>query len=88
MQPARGATRTSAFSESQVSHTSDIHYVHELIAALDRRLPQPERPDAMRIARQSAALRARAVRRLAELERELAFEPSSLDGPAVLHAPC
>ena len=73
-----------------MSHNSDIHYIRELISALDRRLPQPERRDAARIARQSAALRARAVRRLAELERERerAFEPSSFDRPADLHAPC
>ena len=50
--------------------TSDIHYVHELIAALDRRLPQPERLDAATIARDRAALRTRAVARLAELQRE------------------
>jgi hypothetical protein len=47
---------------------SDIFYVHELIEALDRRLPQPERADAAVIARDVSALRARAVRRLAELE--------------------
>lgn len=48
---------------------SDIHYVHELINALDRRLPQADRADAATIARDRAALRARAVARLAELER-------------------
>ncbi len=53
-----------------VDATIDIHYVHELIAALDRRLPQAERADAATIARDRAMMRARAVTRLAELERE------------------
>jgi hypothetical protein len=47
--------------------SSDIYYVCELIEALDRRLPQPARPDEAIIAGQAAALRRRAVRRLAEL---------------------
>jgi hypothetical protein len=46
-----------------------IGHVHELIAALDRRRPQPNRSDEPAIARQAAALRARALARLAELER-------------------
>jgi hypothetical protein len=46
---------------------SDAFYLHQLIDALDRRLPQPERPDAADIARAGADLRRRAVRRLTEL---------------------
>jgi len=45
----------------------DIYYLHELIDALDRRSPHSDRPDAEEIARAGAALRRRAVRRLAEL---------------------
>ncbi len=49
---------------------TDIFYLQALIDALNRRLPQPERPDAARIARDGAALRLRAIRRLAELGAE------------------
>lgn len=50
--------------------SSDIFYVCELIEALDRRLPQPNRPDEPFIASEAADLRRRAVRRLAELRAE------------------
>jgi hypothetical protein len=55
--------------------SSDIFYVHELIAALDRCQAQPERPNAADLARDRAALRARAVRRLAELQASSAARP-------------
>jgi hypothetical protein len=42
----------------------------ELIEALDRRVPRVEGAGEMAIARDAAALRAKAVERLAELERE------------------
>jgi hypothetical protein len=51
-----------------MNDSSDIFYVRELIDALDRRLWPSERPDAITIAREGAALRMRAVRRLTELE--------------------
>lgn len=41
--------------------------LHELIAALDRRVPRVEQAGEASIARDAAALRARAVKRLAEL---------------------
>jgi hypothetical protein len=53
-----------------MNDSSDIRFIHELIAALDRRLPQSERAGAVAIARDAAALRARAIERLAELEPE------------------
>lgn len=49
---------------------SDIRLIHELIEALDRRLPQGERAGEAAIARDAAALRVRALDRLAELEPE------------------
>jgi hypothetical protein len=70
VEPFRHPAPTRAPRRQPVDATSAIHYVHELIAALDRRLPQAERADAATIARARAALRARAVARLAELERE------------------
>lgn len=44
--------------------------LHELVAALDRRVPQIERIGEVAIARASAELRATALRRLEELERD------------------
>jgi len=42
--------------------------LRELIAALDRRMPSVQRAGETTIARDAAALRARAVKRLEELE--------------------
>ena len=47
-----------------------IRHLRELIAALDRRVPNIERQGETVIASEAAALRARAVARLAELERK------------------
>ena len=48
--------------------------LHELIAALDRRVPRVERAGEASIARDAAALRAKAVQRLAELAHEQASD--------------
>lgn len=61
--------------------------LRELIAALDRRVPRVERAGEASIAREAAALRARAVRRLQALEREdegraPALAPLSGDTPS------
>ena len=50
---------------------SVVREVQELIAALDRRVPQVQRAGEASIAREAAALRARALNRIEELEREL-----------------
>ena len=47
-----------------------VRELHELIAALDRRVPQVERVGELAIARAGEALRAEALKRLEELERE------------------
>jgi hypothetical protein len=44
----------------------------ELIAALDRRVPQVQRAGEAAIAREAAALKARALRRIEELEHDTA----------------
>ncbi len=44
--------------------------LRELIAALDRRVPRVERAGELSIARDAAALKASALKRIAELERE------------------
>jgi hypothetical protein len=49
--------------------------LHELIAALDRRVPQVERSGEASIARAAAALRAETVKRIADLEQEAAAVP-------------
>ena len=61
-----------------MSDTTIIGHLYELIAALDRRSPQPQRAGEAAIARQSAALRTRALARIAELGGEptrAAIEP-------------
>ena len=51
--------------------TNELESVlEELIAALDRRVPRVERAGEAGIARDAAALRAKAVERLAELVRD------------------
>ncbi|HXW03837.1 MAG TPA: hypothetical protein VD833_01290 [Vicinamibacterales bacterium] len=44
--------------------------LHELIAALDRRVPQVERMGEVAIAKAAAALRTEALKRIDALERE------------------
>ena len=53
-----------------------IQELRELIAALDRRVPHVERAGEVSIARDAAALKARALKRIEELEREQAVQPS------------
>lgn len=50
--------------------TAAVRELLELIAALDRRVPQVQRAGEASIARDAAALKARAVQRIEELERE------------------
>jgi hypothetical protein len=45
-----------------------IRDLHELIAALDRRVPQVERAGKASIARDAAALKVKTLKRIAELE--------------------
>ena len=51
-----------------VSQTELVRELRELIDALDRRLPRVEQAGEASIARDAAALREKAVARLAELE--------------------
>ena len=51
---------------------SAVRELQELIAALDRRVPQVQRAGEVSIARDAAALKARALKRIEELEREAA----------------
>ena len=57
-----------------------IRELEELIAALDRRVPRVERAGEPAIARDAAALRARASGRLAELAVNRAAQPEPDSG--------
>jgi hypothetical protein len=50
--------------------SATIRHLLELIAALDRRVPHIQRAGEASIARDAAALKARALKRLEELEGE------------------
>jgi len=53
-----------------VTHTKAIRQLQELIAALDRRVPHVERVGEAKIAKDAAALKARALKRIEDLERK------------------
>jgi hypothetical protein len=62
--------------------TNELESVlEELIAALDRRVPRVEQAGEAGIARDAAALRAKAVKRLAELVRDTVHPPTSAANP-------
>ena len=59
-----------------VTPTRAVRELLELIAALERRVPRVERAGEADIARDAAELKARALRRIEELERDVrAFRP-------------
>ena len=53
-----------------ITSSGVIRRLRELIAALDRRVPQVQRAGEASIARDAAALKARALERIDELERQ------------------
>jgi hypothetical protein len=62
----------SAMSDTPRNDTSkQIRHLRELIAALDRRLPRIERAGEAQIARDAAALKKKALDRLAELQGDV-----------------
>ena len=56
--------------DMELTRTSIVSELVELIAALDRRVPHLERANETSIARDAAALKARALKRIAELEHQ------------------
>jgi len=60
-----------------VKRTRAVRELLELIAALDRRMPQVERAGEAAIASDAAALKARAVKRIEELEASESSVPVS-----------
>jgi hypothetical protein len=60
-----------------LNRTQVIHELRELIDALDRRVPHVERAGEASIARDAAALKAAALKRIAELEHQDSSRSSS-----------
>ena len=65
-----GDASTWYVSMAMTPTAAAIRGLLELIAALDRRVPQVQRSGEASIAVQAAALKARALQRIEELERE------------------
>lgn len=63
------SSRIEAVPPEVSAYTDSIRILHELIEALDRRLPQVQHAGEAAIARDAATLRATALERVAELER-------------------
>ena len=59
---------TGSHTESDAGRQRLIEELRELIAALDSRVPQLEREGETRIADEAAALKEKAVKRIAQLE--------------------
>lgn len=72
------ATMTPDAAVAESTRAQVVRELHELIAALDRRVPHVERAGEVAIARAAAALRLEALKRIEELERETAAPPSTL----------
>ena len=53
-----------------VSRIQVVRELRELVAALDRRIPRPDRASEASIALDAAALKARALKRILELEQD------------------
>ena len=54
---------------TEIGHERLIEQLRELVAALDSRVPHLEREGEIRIADEAAALRQKAIDRLAELQK-------------------
>ena len=59
-----------------MNESDNIRILQELIAALDRRLPQVQHAGEAGIARDAAALRVRALARVAALEHKVTPDPA------------
>jgi hypothetical protein len=65
-----------------MNDSASIRELLELIAALDRRVPHIQRAGEASIARDAAALKARALKRLAELGEDAKRRPSVVKNDA------
>lgn len=60
-----------------IDRARTVRELHELIAALDRRVPRVERVGEIAIARAAGELKIEALKRIAELERQTARDAAS-----------
>jgi len=67
----------SGQARRETTRERTLRELHELIAALDRRVPRIERIGELAIARASVELRAATMKRIEELEREVATDAKS-----------
>jgi hypothetical protein len=67
----------SGQARRETTRERTLRELHQLIAALDRRVPRIERAGELAIAKASAELRAAALQRIEELEREAAAAANS-----------
>jgi hypothetical protein len=67
----------SGQARRETTRERTLRELHQLIAALDRRVPRIERAGELAIAKASAELRAAALQRIEELEREAAADANS-----------
>jgi hypothetical protein len=65
---------TNDIKREPMDEPDNIRTLHELIAALDRRLPQIQHAGEANIARDAAALRVSALERVAKLEHKVTSE--------------
>ena len=65
--------KTDDVTPGETRRGSTIRDLRELIVALDRRVPQVQRDGEIEIARAATGLRVEALRRIGELEREMAM---------------
>jgi hypothetical protein len=80
VKPSRGVT--GGDRPASAATAPDLaRELEELIAALDRRVPRVEEAGELLIARDAAALRAKAVERLAELVRNTVRPSTSAGDP-------
>ena len=63
---------------AEIRRAESLRELYELIAALDRRVPQVARVGETSIARAAAGLKSRALKRIAELEREAPEAPGEV----------
>jgi hypothetical protein len=74
----------------EAARARTVGELQELIAALDRRVPQVQRAGEVAIARAAAALRVEALERIAELQREAGaggMAPASAEGLCPVECP-
>ena len=65
-----------------MTDSTHVRNLHELISALDRRRPRPERASEAAIAHESSELRTSAIEQLSELEPRRAPSPDSPSDPS------